>query len=154
MNTQTILAPATTAMDSLRHEIDRVFDRLTTPALASVWPTTRFLDAIRPHPAVNMIEDDNNLFFEAELPGVTAADLNVTIADNMLTIFGTRTLETPEDSTSLRCERSTHTFERLVRIPSGVDTDHIDATLTDGILTVTIPKFEGTRTRRVAVREN
>ncbi|MDP6478678.1 MAG: Hsp20/alpha crystallin family protein [Phycisphaerales bacterium] len=154
MNTRTILAPATTAMDSVRHEIDHVFDRLTTSSLASVLPTTRFLDAIRPHPAVNMIEDDNNLFFEAELPGVTATDLDVTIADNMLTISGTRTLEAPEDSTSLRRERSTNTFERLVRIPSSVDADHIDATLADGILTVTIPKFEGTRTRRVAVQEN
>ncbi|MDP6987404.1 MAG: Hsp20/alpha crystallin family protein [Phycisphaerales bacterium] len=154
MNTQTILAPATTAMDSLRHEIDRAFDRLTTPALASAWPTTRFLDAIRPHPAVNMIEDDNTLFFEAELPGVAATDLDVTVADAMLTISGTRTLESPEDSTSLRRERSTHTFERIVRIPTGVDANGIDATLTDGILTVTLPKLEGTRTRRVAVREN
>jgi HSP20 family protein len=154
MNTQTILAPATTAMDSLRYEIDRAFDRLTTPALASVWPTTRFLDAIRPHPAVNMIEDDNALFFEAELPGVAAIDLDVTVADTMLTISGTRTLESPEDSTSLRRERSTHTFERIVRIPTGVDADRIDAALTDGILTVTLPKLEGTRTRRVAVREN
>jgi HSP20 family protein len=154
MNTRTILAPATTAMDSLRHEIDRAFDRLTTPALASAWPTTRLLDAIRLHPAVNMIEDDNNLFFEAELPGVLAADLNVTVADNMLTIFGSRTLQTPEDSTALRRERSTKQFERVMRIPSGVDADAIDATLSDGILTITLPKLEGTRTRRVAVREN
>ncbi len=154
MNTRTMLAPATTAMDSLRHEIDRAFDRLTTPALASVWPTTRFLDAIRPHPAVNMIEDDNNLRFEAELPGVRATDLDVTVADHMLTISGRRTLESPEDATSLRRERSTHTFERIVRIPTGVDSDQIDATLADGILTVTLPKAEGTRTRRIAVREN
>ena len=101
-----------------------------------------------------MIEDDNNLRFEAELPGVRATDLDVTVADHMLTISGRRTLESPEDATSLRRERSTHTFERIVRIPTGVDSDQIDATLADGILTVTLPKAEGTRTRRIAVREN
>jgi len=152
MNTRTILAPATTAMDSLRHEIDRAFDRMTTPALASAWPTTRLLDAIRLHPAVNMIENDDSLVFEAELPGVLTDDLNVTVADNMLTIYGTRTLHTPEGSTALRRERSTKQFERVMRLPSGTDANGIDAVLADGILTITLPKLEGTRTRRVEVR--
>lgn len=154
MNTHTILAPATTAMDSLRHEIDRVFDRMTTPALASSWPTTRFLNAMRPHPAINVIEDDTTLFFEAELPGVSPSELEVTVADSMLTITGTRTLETPTDATSIRRERTTERFERVMRIPSGVNTEDIDAKIEDGILIVSLPKTEGSRTRRVPVRAN
>jgi len=154
MNTRTILAPATHAMESLRHEIDRAFDRMSTPSLVSTWPTTRILDAIRSNPAVNMIESDNTLFFEAELPGVTATDLTVTVAENMLTISGCRTIETPEEATSLRRERSTKQFERIMRLPSSVDVDGIDATLTDGVLTVTLPKLECTRTRRIVVRDN
>jgi HSP20 family protein len=154
MNTRTILAPVTNATDILRHEIDRAFDRLGTASLASTSPTTRFLDAIRPNPAVNMIEDDNFLFFEAELPGVASADLAVTVADNMLTISGCRTIETPEEARLLRRERSVKKFERIVRLPLGVDVNGIDAKLIDGVLTIALPKLEGSRTRRVAVREN
>lgn len=153
MNTQMILTPATNAMDSLRHEIDRAFDRMSTTSLASTWPAARFLDAIRPTPAVNMIEDDNTIFFEAELPGVSADNLTVSVADNMLTISGRRTLEMPEDATLLRRERSAKQFERTMRLPSSVDANGIDARLSDGVLTLMLPKLEGTRTRRVPVRE-
>lgn len=151
MNTRTILTPATNAMDSLRHELDRLYDRVTTPALASSWPT-RIFDSMRSHPAVNLLEDDDNLYFEAELPGVEGADLDIRASDRTITVSGCRTVETPDDATTLRHERSTLRFERTMRLPVDVESDAIDARLESGVLTITLPKVKPARSRRVAVR--
>ena len=152
MNTRTILTPATTAMDSLRHEFDRLFDRVTIPGLASSWPT-RLLDSMGPHPAANLLEDDDNLYFEAELPNVAPEHLNVNASDHTLSISGTRTLDTPDDATSLRRERSAVRFDRTMRLPVAIEPNNIDARLDGGVLTITLPKAQPARTRRIAVRE-
>jgi len=151
MNTRTILAPAATAMDSLRHEFDRLFDRVTTPSLSSAWPT-RFLDSMRPHPAVNLLEDDDNLYFEAELPGVDAGHLEISASDHAITVSGSRAVETPDEASTLRHERSTMRFERTMRLPVGIEPDAIDARLDAGVLTITLPKVKPARTRRIDVR--
>ncbi len=152
MNTRTILAPATTAMDTLRTEFDRLFDRISTPGLASAWPT-RMLDSMRPHPAVNLIEDDDHLYFEAELPGVARGDLEINATDHALTVAGTRTVDVPDDASTLRRERSTMRFERSMRLPVAVEPDGIDATLENGVLIVKLPKTSPARTRRIEVRD-
>ncbi len=152
MNTRTILTPATTAMDSLRHEFDRLFDRVTTPGLASSWPT-RLFDSMRPHPAANLLEDDDNLYFEAELPGVTPEHLDVNASDHSLSVSGSRTLDIDDEATTLRRERSTVRFERTMRLPVAIEPDNIDARLDGGVLTITLPKVRPARTRRIAVRE-
>jgi HSP20 family protein len=139
-------------MDSLRQEIDRIYDRVTTPSLAAQWPT-RFLDSMRSHPAINMLEDNDNLYIEAELPGVSQSDLEINASDHSVTVSGTRNLDMPEDGTSIRRERSTIQFERTVRMPVHIEVDHVDARLTDGVLTIKLPKVRPARTRRIDVLE-
>ena len=153
MNTRTLLAPASSAMDSLRHEFDRLIDRVSTSGLASPWPT-RVLDRMRPQPSVNLLETDDALFFESELPGVCREDLDISASDHELTIAGTRTIDTPTQATTLRHERSTLRFERTLRLPVAVEADGIDASLENGVLTVSLPKAKPARTRRIAVNAN
>ena len=152
MNTQTILTPAANAMDSLRQEIDRIYDRVTTTSLASHLPT-RFLHSLRAHPAINMLEDDDNLYIEAELPGVQQSDLEINASDHSITISGTRLLDNPADGTSIRRERSTIKFARTMKMPVHVEADHIDASFAGGILTVKLPKVRPERTRRIDIQE-
>ncbi len=153
MNTRTILAPANYAIDSIRHELDRIYDHMAVPGLASRWPG-RVLDSLRPHPAFNVLEDDDNIFIEAEMPGVPSDALEISASDHSITVAGTRTLDAPEDGTSIRRERSNVRFERTMRLPVPVEPDGIDACLTGGVLTVTLPKVRPARTRRVDVRES
>lgn len=152
MNTQTILTPATNAMDSLRQEFDRIYDRMTGTSLATQFPT-RFLNSLRSHPAINMLEDDDNMYIEAELPGVKQSDLEINASDHSITIAGTRLLEAPADGTSVCRERSTIKFERTVKMPVHVEADHIDARFAGGILTVKLPKVRPERTRRIDIQE-
>ena len=151
MNTRTILTPATNAIGSLRQEIDRIYDRVTTPSLATNL-STRFLDSMRSHPAINMFEDDDNLYIEAELPGVKQSDLEINASDHSITIAGTRLLVMPDEGTSVRRERSTVKFGRSMKLPVHVEADHIDARLAGGILTVKLPKVHPARTRRIDIQ--
>ncbi|MDP7029510.1 MAG: Hsp20/alpha crystallin family protein [Phycisphaerales bacterium] len=153
MNTRTILAPANYAIDSIRHELDRIYDHMAVPGLASRWPG-RMLNTLRPHPAFNLLEDDDNLFIEAEMPGVSPDALEVNATDHSITVAGTRTLDAPTDGISIRRERSNVRFERTVSLPVAVEPDGIEASLVGGVLTVTLPKVRPARTRRINVRES
>ncbi len=151
MNTRTILAPANYAIDSIRHELDRIYDHMAVPGLASRWPG-RVLDSLRSHPALNILEDDDHLFIEAEMPGVAPNALEVNVTDHTITVAGTRTIDAPTDGTSIRRERSDVRFERTLRLPVAIEPDGIDACLSGGVLTVTLPKVRPARTRRIDVR--
>jgi len=151
MTTRTLLAPATNAMDTVRNEIDRLFDRAMTPSLGAMLPHPHFFDAMRTNPSVNVIERDDTIVVEAEMPGISKNDLEVSITDRILTIEGQRAVNTPEDADTIRCERSTVRFERSMRLPAGVGDETIDASLENGILTIVLPKSQQSCTRRVDI---
>ena len=87
MNTQALLTP-NNAMNRVRYGIDRMFDTMVPAFVRNIGLT----DARLTGPSVNLIEDDDRLYVEAELPGVAMEDLEITVADNTLTIGGARSL--------------------------------------------------------------
>ncbi len=96
-------------------------------------------------PAVDMFEEGEHLVVKAELPGIPRDDLNLRIVDGNLIISGEkRSGETVERSNYLRLERHHGSFTRTLRLPDGLDTEHIRASFRDGILDVRIPKTEST----------
>lgn len=96
-------------------------------------------------PAVDMFEEGEHLVVKAELPGISRDDLNLRIVDGNLIISGEkRSGETVERSNYLRLERHHGSFTRTLRLPDGLDTEHIRASFRDGILDVRIPKTEST----------
>ena len=117
----------------LENEIDRLFEAslagLSTPA-------TRV--------PVDLYEDRENAYVRAELPGVAREDVGVEMIDGYLTLEATRRQQGPSGVQTTRLSRS-------VAIPEEVQADKVSAALENGVLTVTLPKREESRPRRVTV---
>lgn len=103
-------------------------------------------------PAVNVWEDDQSLFVETELPGLSLADIDVTVMGNELTIKGERKETLPENATYHRRERTVGAFARTMSLPVEIDAGRVTATLKDGVLMITLPKAEAAKPRRIEVK--
>ncbi len=101
------------------------------------------------NPKIDVSEDDNNIFIEAEIPGVKKGDINISLQDNILTIKGekksakddTKENIKEKDKNYFRSERSYGSFSRSFTLPAEVDPDKVDAKFEDGILNISILKL-------------
>src|SRR4029453_13209702 len=137
------------ALGRLRGEVDRVFsdffgDWSPRGALGALLGTGVF-------PPLNIWEDEGGFYVEAELPGLKMEDLDGTVVGNQLTIKGERKAETPKSSTYHRSEREKGTFARVLRVPAEVNGEKVRAALENGVLTVTLPKAEAAKARKIPV---
>jgi HSP20 family protein len=104
-------------------------------------------------PAVNILESEEGIVITADLPGLKAEDVEVTVDNGVLTIKGERTLEeAAEGETYHRVERSYGSFERSFSIPNSVDPKKIEARFVNGEMTVTLPKRDESKPRSVKVK--
>lgn len=132
-------------MNRLRDEMDRLFARRGAGSW-SLFPTVTY-------PAMNVWEDEQRLYVEAELPGLDLGDLEIYVnAGNQLTVKGERKSPAVEHGTWHRRERGCGTFSRTVELPSSVDANKVEAEFKNGVLLVTLPKAEEARPRRIAVK--
>jgi HSP20 family protein len=105
------------------------------------------------YPPLNVWEDDDNLYVEAELPGLNPDNIDVAVTEgDQLTIAGERTPRGPEGSTWLRQECGYGRFTRTITLPAAVDADEVEATYEAGVLTLTLPKMEEAKPKRIAVK--
>jgi HSP20 family protein len=105
------------------------------------------------YPACDVFEDKDAVKIVAELPGVKAEQVKLSLENNVLTIRGEKTQEAEERSERVhRYERSYGTFERAFVLPSTVDGDKISAQYQNGVLTILVPKAERARPREIPVR--
>ena len=148
MNTQALLTP-NNALNRTRYGIERLFETMVPSLVRNIGLSGSAIGG----PALNLVENDDQLFVEAELPGVAFSDVEITVADNTLTVSGTRVLSAPDDVNALRQERSDFVFERSLVLPTQVDVDAVEARMTNGVLSITLPKVTESRTRRIAVNE-
>ena len=128
---------------SLFNEFDRLFNAQT-----GAWdmPQTWGL-------ALDVIEHEDGYTVKASVPGITPDNLNVTLEDNVLTIQGeVKEDETIEESNYHIRERRTGSFSRSVRFPVPVEGDKVEAEYENGVLTLTIPKAEAVKPKRIAVK--
>lgn len=110
-------------------------------------------------PRVDIWEEENAFKMEADLPGVSEKDVDVTVHDGMLTVKATTEsskTEGDEGKTFYRRERSTTSFERHISLPEGINEEQVDASLKNGVLTVTLPKSEDAKpkTRKISVKSS
>ncbi|UDL90741.1 Hsp20/alpha crystallin family protein [Mesorhizobium sp. PAMC28654] len=145
-------APAgnwTAPFESLRREVDRLFDdfhpfdfRLPStrslfgrelPSLRNAdWPVA---------PAMDLVEKDKEYEITAELPGIDEKNVEIKLANHMLTIKGEKQEEKEQkDKDYYLSERRYGSFQRSFHLPEGVDADKIDASFAKGVLTVKLPK--------------
>lgn len=103
-------------------------------------------------PKVDIWEDKDNLVLEAELPGMTRDDFELSFENNVLTLKGERKFEKKtEDGNYYRVERSYGTFTRSFTLPQTVTPDGAKAEFNNGVLHVTLPKREETKARKIEV---
>ncbi|MHB1034498.1 MAG: Hsp20/alpha crystallin family protein [Pirellulales bacterium] len=136
-------------LGQLREEMDRLFSDFL-----GNWPTLpvpRFMTG-RGFPAVNLWEEGDNLFAEAEVPGLRTEDLEISVVGNELTIKGERPEIEQEGVSYHRRERGVGPFTRVLRLPIDVDADRIEAALRNGVLLVTLPKAERAKPRKIEVK--
>jgi HSP20 family protein len=96
---------------------------------------------------VDLYEDKDNLFVRAELPGVERADINVEVVEDYLTLTAAR--KTKQDG-----QENSFSFSRSVSIPESVQSDKVSAQYQDGVLTITLPKKEAAKPRKISVSVN
>jgi HSP20 family protein len=103
-------------------------------------------------PALDVEESADAFTLHVELPGVGADDVEVSLEDNVLTVSGERRFYDDREVDGFRrIERSFGRFHRSVRLPDRVDADRVRATHRDGVLTITVPKAEDAKPRRITV---
>jgi HSP20 family protein len=119
----------------LETEIDRLFDSALS-SYSDRSASTQF--------PVDIYEDKDNTFVRAELPGVSREDVNVELVEDTLTLTATRKQKTgeQEQSTSLR---------RSLTVPALVQADKVTAAYENGVLTVTLPKREEAKPKKITV---
>lgn len=104
-------------------------------------------------PAVDILENENELVVKADVPDVKFEDIDVKLENGTLTLRGERKFEkeATEKGGWHRVERSYGTFERSFTLPETVDPEHVKAEYTNGVLTVTLAKKELAKPRQVKV---
>lgn len=102
-------------------------------------------------PPTNATVSEHAFELTFDLPGVAADAVQVTFEHNILTVSGTRAVTEKEGEQTLFTERPVGNFVRTLRFPSQVEGDKIVASFKDGVLTVTVPKAEAAKARKIAV---
>jgi HSP20 family protein len=102
-------------------------------------------------PALDATETEHGWNVTVDLPGVVAESVDVTFDRNTLTVRGIRQRVESEGTRAGIRERAMGTFERSLRFPQHVDSEKIGASFKDGVLTITVPKAESAKPRKVVV---
>ena len=138
-------------LDPLREleQLQRRMDRLFQNAFGlerSPWQ-------VGVYPLVNISEDRDHLYVRAELPGVRAESLEITVQDSSLILRGERKIPTEEKEVNYhRREREAGFFRRVVALPARIQADKVEATCKDGILTIKLAKPEEVKPRKIQVK--
>jgi HSP20 family protein len=134
-------------INRLRNEMHRLLDHWPAPATLPFAPLV--------YPPLDLWEDENNLYVEAELPGLELNDLEIFVnGDNQLSLQGERKPPRLDQGAWHRQERGFGHFSRLVELPCVVNPETVEAAFKDGVLTVRLPKREEARPRRIEVKTN
>jgi len=128
----------------LRDEMDRLFDGFS--GHASDWPWSG-----PDRPAVDVWESDDAIFVEMEVPGLKGDHLDMSVVGNELSIKVDRPDLREEGVTYHRRERPVGSFGRVLRLPAEVDSQRVEAELRHGVLTLTLPKAEAAKPRKIEV---
>jgi HSP20 family protein len=143
-------------LEEIRDEMDRLWTSLTAAPPLHGWGIRAGGSAF---PAVNVRETEDALHVEAELPGLSAGDVDVSVTGEELVIKGARPSSPPREPaegdqppTWHRRERGEGCFERRLELPVAVDPERVEASLVDGVLSLRCPKAAASRPRRIDIR--
>ncbi len=130
---------------SIRNDFDRLLGRTDTQ-VGTGWC-----------PVVDVHETPEQLVLRAELPGLTAADVGLSVENGVLTISGEKKQEVEEGKEGTEyhlVERRYGHFERRFTLPRSVDAEKVKAEFADGILRIMLPKAEAAKPRRIEIKSS
>ena len=131
--------PGFERLSSLQDELERLF----------VSPLTDWV------PALDVYEDKDSFVVNTELPGLKREDINVSLQDGVLVVSGERKVEEKRTEGEIRRqERYYGKFQRTLTLPAPVAADKVKAQYKDGLLTVTVPKAEEAKPKKIDVSVN
>jgi len=128
-------------VSSLRRELDRLFGDLERA------PTFAALST----PSVSFADSGEALTLRAELPGLSEKEIEISVTANVLTVKAARKVEAPEGYAVHRRERQGFSFTQSYELPARIDPDKVQASLKQGVLTLTLPKAVEAQPKRVSV---
>ena len=132
-------------LERMRSEMERLFGGATSSPAESPGAGV--------FPLINVTEDKENYRVRAELPGIKADNLDISLTGKSLAISGERKLDQEDkDAKYHRRERDAGRFQRMVSLPGDVDGDKVSASCENGVLTVTLPKAETAKPRQISVK--
>ena len=127
-------------------ELQRDFNRLLAPGSAAFIP------------AADVLAGEEEVLVHMDVPGLSADKLEIELENDVLTVRGERAFPYGGEAGGADgghawqlIERSFGRFERVLRVPAGLDPDAVEATVTDGVLTLRIPKPETMKPRRIQI---
>jgi HSP20 family protein len=131
-------------LSTVRHPVNRLIDQFLNdeffaPASTAGW---------RGMP-LSAWQDENNVYVEVDAPGLTESDLDVSVHEGMLTIRGERKCERKAEGYDTRAYGR---FEQQISLPTPVDADRVEAKLANGVLSLTFPKSEAAKPRKIAIQ--
>ncbi len=119
---------------------------------ANFFPSHPDRETDRWHPAVDILENENEFNINVELPGVENNAIDMQVEKNILTLKGERKMEKKKNKGKYaRAERYYGSFQRSFRLPDAVDADNLTASLEKGVLSIRLPKKEETKPRSIKV---
>lgn len=143
---------------ALRGEIDRLFDDFSWPMLGGrrrPLSLAGWMPASTAVPAMDLVERNGGYELTVELPGMSAADVELRLADGMLTLRGEKSEEAEIEKGDYHLsERRFGSFQRAVALPPGIDADKVEAKFENGVLRVLLPKTPAAKAseRRIDVK--
>ena len=133
-------------MGKTLEEMDRMFGRVGRPLGLRSVPRGTF-------PAINVYAQDDAVEVVAELPGVRAKDLDLTVLNDSLTLKGARTDDqSAEGDRYYRRERVSGAFARTITLPDAVDPDSVRAEYKNGVLKVHMAKAQEAKAKKIAIK--
>jgi len=134
-------------VSSLRKEMDNLWNSFLGE---TAFPRSFSNDWL---PSVDVSETDDQLVIKAELPGLDAKDVNVSISGDLLTVKGEKKKEEErKDEHFHSSERFYGSFQRSFRLPSNIKTDEVDATFNKGILELTLRKTAESKKKEIEIK--
>lgn len=107
----------------------------------------------REYPAVNIWTGDEDIVVSAEIPGMESTDLDITVHENTLTLRGSlKGDKLQKGETYHRQERGNGSFVRSVQLPFAVEANKVDAKLEKGILSLTLPRAESEKPKKIEIK--
>jgi HSP20 family protein len=144
------VSPAINPFGSLQREIDRLFEDFTRGIEVASQAQVNLV------PSIDVTETDKEIVITAEMPGLERKDVDISVEDNVLTIRGEKKIESQKDDKDKNyhlSERSYGMFYRMLQLPAGVDPSKIQATMSNGVLKITIPKPARSEAKKIEVKE-